>query len=122
MSGIVMGFQINAMKAVQIDRLCRQAGLVFKPVKESEFGQPLGVVAGIQGFPRQDIKAYPKLPEEVLVFSGIDSPTLDAFLAAYRAAQIPKVELKAVLTPYNIFMNIGTLYEELAKERKAMQQ
>ena len=122
MEKIVLGFRINAMKAAQIDRICRQLGMTYREVEERDFGKSLGTLAGIAGLPRQAEAEPVMLPEEVLVFSGADGSSLDEFLAAYRAAGIPKVELKAVITPYNIFSNVGQLYRELEKERAAMKK
>ncbi len=122
MEKIVLGFRINAMKAAQIDRICRQLGMTYREVEARDFGKSLGTLAGIAGLPQQTEAVPVVLPEEVLVFSGADSSLLDEFLAAYRAAGIPKVELKAVITPYNIFLNAGQLYQELAKERAAIKK
>ena len=57
--------------------------------------------------------------DEMLVFCGITSDQLDAFLENYRRREISPILLKAVLTPTNVSWTPRRLYQELRKERKA---
>ena len=58
----------------------------------------------------------PDFAMEMLVFSGMDSQQVDAFLAEYKATGLPPVALKAIVTPYNVSWTADALLRELMKE------
>ena len=53
---------------------------------------------------------------EVMIFKGFDEQKLKYFLNEYRQAGIEKVELKAMITPYNVTWTLYFLIEHLKKE------
>ncbi|MBR3581296.1 MAG: DUF3783 domain-containing protein [Lachnospiraceae bacterium] len=53
---------------------------------------------------------------EVMIFKGFDEQKLKYFLNEYRQAGIEKVELKAMITPYNVAWTLYFLIEHLKKE------
>jgi len=53
---------------------------------------------------------------EVMIFKGFDEQKLKYFLNEYRQAGIEKVELKAVITPYNVAWTLYFLIEHLKEE------
>lgn len=53
---------------------------------------------------------------EVMIFKGFDEQKLKFFLNEYRQAGIEKVELKAMITPYNVTWTLYFLIEHLKKE------
>ena len=60
------------------------------------------------------------LPEMVL-FQGMTDQEVHQFLDEYRAAGIPRVDLKAVVTPYNLTWTLYELAEHLKEEHRSMQ-
>ncbi len=56
----------------------------------------------------------------MLVFKGFTEKQLDEVLLRFRSNKIPKVNLKAVLTPSNQTWDSITLYKELKKEHEKM--
>ena len=53
---------------------------------------------------------------ELMIFNGFDSQTLDGFLNMYKMTGLPKIPLKAVVTPYNIKWTLYELIEHLKEE------
>ena len=55
-------------------------------------------------------------PAEMLVFSGMISEQVDAFLEEYKKTGLPAIGLKAVVTLYNVVWTAEALFCELIKE------
>ena len=72
----------------------------------------------IGAFTEQSGKKAPALYNlpEFMIFNGFADEELDEFLHAYRAAGIPKIQLKAVVTPFNIGWTLYELIEHLKEE------
>lgn len=119
----ILLFHVQPEKTKQIESICRSLKLQTVKVKPSSYNQKLGYLAGIEGFNRENtVYQGPDFPSEMLVFSGIDSDMVDAFLAKYREIPIPPINLKAVLTPHNVFWSADALYKELLKEHLGFSQ
>ncbi len=130
----ILLFHVADTKCSQIAALCRTMDITAVLVKDTQWGVTLGSLAGISGLNRLPVSSAhqpetavipPLTPSgsmEMMVFSGISQNELDAFLTKYREAGIPKIPLKAVLTPYNIFWNATQLYQELQKEHSHFQK
>lgn len=115
----ILLFHVEPGKAKQIEAVCRSLKLQTVKVKPSSYNQKLGYLAGITGFNRENTTYQgPDFPSEMMVFSGMDSDTVDAFLAKYKEASIPPISLKAILTPHNVFWSADNLYKELFREHQ----
>ena len=92
-------------------------GVDVTAVNRRDYGQKIGTLAEISGFHKNG-KIYngPDFAMEMLVFSGMDSQQVDAFLAEYKATGLPPVALKAIVTPYNVSWTADALLRELLKE------
>ena len=113
----ILLFNIETTKTKQIESICRNLHIQTVKVRPSSYGQTLGYLAGISGFNRRNAPYNgPEFPSEMLVFCGMDSDLVDAFLDAYKKASIPPIGLKAIVTPHNIFWTAESLYKELLKE------
>ncbi|MCC8168765.1 MAG: DUF3783 domain-containing protein, partial [Clostridiales bacterium] len=102
--------------------ICKSQEIRASQVLPADYRQPLGYLAKIKGFTRE--KAFyrgDKFPDEMMVFSGIDSESLDRFLDAYRASGAVPIDRKAVLPLHNINWTPKQLFAELTKEHQAMQ-
>lgn len=112
-------FNMNEIKAALIGSLC--GGMGIRPVKiyRQQYGEKIGALAGIPAF---DLSGAPcqgaDFSEEMMVMCFFEKETLDAFLDAYKAAGLPPIGLKAVLTPYNAAWSAEKLYRELKKEHQ----
>ena len=118
----VLLFRVEPVKAAQIESLCKSLGIRTSKIKLSDYSQKLAYLAGIPGFPREDIDyTGPEFPSEMMVFSNM-ADRLDQFLSEYKKAGIPPIELKAVITPHNLFWSAEDLYKELFKEHRFFQK
>ena len=102
---------------------CRKRGIKVKKITVFSYGEVLGALAGISGIKKNGKKDIGEaFGEEMMVIAGMDSEKIDLFLEDYKREGIEPVQLKAILTPYNIFWNSRQLYEELRKERETFQK
>ncbi len=118
----ILFFEIKAEKKITLTSICKSQGIRTLEVRPSDYQQTLGYLAGITGFPRKKTSYHgDKLPDEMMVFSGMDSESLDQFLDACRESGMQSVDRKAVLTLHNINWTPLQLFAELTKEHQAMQ-
>ena len=118
----VLLFRVEPVKAAQIENLCKNLGIRTSRISLFDYSQKLAYLAGIPGFPREDIDyTGPEFPSEMMVFSNM-ADRLEQFLSEYKKAGIPPIGLKAVITPHNIFWSAENLYKELFKEHQFFQK
>lgn len=105
-------------KSAMLRILSVRLGIKVRPVERGEYGRRLSALAGME----KDDTPYSGegFEDEMMVFAGFSGELLDAFLQGYRAAKIPPIPLKAVLTPTNALWNSLQLREELLRENEAM--
>lgn len=98
-------------------------GIENHVLPEEAWGQTVGCLLGLKGFPR---KAAPpetaSFPHEVMIFYQLEDRRLDQVLEAFRKAEIPRVRYKAVVTPMNRFWSLRRLCETMEKEHAYMVQ
>ena len=75
---------------------------------------------GIRVLPREPDAPAAPLPGEMLVMAHFRPGLLEGMLQGWRAAHIPPVALKAMLTDTNAAWTAPALYAEIAKEHAAM--
>ena len=118
MTPILLTYHIAPAKLAKIQVLCLRLGIRVQAVDPADFGQPIGALAGV--LPRTaDAPAAP-LPGEMLVMAHFRPGMLEGMLQGFRAAHIPPVALKAMLTDTNAAWTAPALYAEIAKEHAAM--
>jgi len=104
-----------------IENLCFSQEVIVKHITKDQFGLPLGVLAGILKSQGENVSSIGKsLSDEMFLFVDFDQKSLSDFLTKYRNSRLPKVGLKAGLTPNNVTWNVYMLHEELMKEYIAM--
>ena len=81
-------------------------------------GGPIGALVGV--LPRDAAAPAAPLPGEMLVMAHFRPGLLEGMLQGWRAAHIPPVALKAMLTDTNAAWTAPALYAEIAKEHAAM--
>ena len=115
MTPTLLAYQIAPGKLGRMQVVCLRLGI---RVQAADFGQPIGALAGV--LPRAaDVPAAP-LPGEMLVMAHFRPGMLEGMLQGWRAAHIPPVALKAMLTDTNAAWTAPALYAEIAKEHAAM--
>ena len=117
MAQIILTFGLGKEKIKVVRSIAQKNRIQIKEISRKDYNQKLGALAGIQGFAKEKvIYNGPDFPLEMMVFSGIDSAQIDAFLADYKQTGAQPVPLKAIITPQNIFWTVETLFKELWKE------
>ena len=120
MTPLLLTYNLDFATTEKLSALCADMGISIREVKPFEYNLPIGALAGLPFAGPGQFSVSPALPGEMLVICHMLSDQLDALLAGMRKAGIPKIALKAVLTPNNVTWNSVKLYEELAREHEAM--
>lgn len=111
-------------KGRKIKFILIRMGIRMKNIQPEQYLTPLGILSGAKKIPPEGaqppVYTGEGLSEEMLVMKGFSNALLDEFLLRMRKSGIPRVSLKAVLTPSNQDWDSLTLYEELKKEHAAM--
>lgn len=114
----------NAQKAKQLSDLANVLGMEFVEIAPVQSGQQLGYLAGVDGFSEKKLSVLalpPCIPEEMLIFCGIQGEKLDSVLSMLRGSGL-SVSLKAVMTAHNVSWTLAALYQELCAERARFNQ
>lgn len=109
----------NVQKAKQLSELADMLGMEFVEIAPMQSGQQLGYLAGVDGFSEKKLSVLelpPRIPEEMLIFCGIQGEKLDSVLNMLRGSGL-SVSLKAVMTAHNVGWTLDALYRELSAER-----
>lgn len=121
MSPLVLIYNLDAATEARLAALCERLGFCARRVQPWEYGQPIGTLAGLPAGKNAALSVE-AFSEPMLVMCHMLSPQLDAFLQAMRDVGIPRVALKAVLTPNNVAWNSAKLRDDLAREHEAMRK
>ena len=84
-----------------------------------EGGRPLGELLRQPDAPLLQPVSF---DEPMLLMAGLSISQFHALVDGLKAQRLPRVPLKAVLTPTNRTWNAETLHRELAKERQALER
>ena len=95
--------------------------LRMRPVTPDKYHLTLAELADGKGDPLEDASDVKPVPERMLVFCGLNQVLLAQVLEVIRLAKLPPIPMKAVLTMNNLQWNTMHLYEELCREREAVQ-
>lgn len=96
-------------------------GLTGRQVDRSEYGHPIGYLAGLEGFGPGEPYEGEGFTAEMLVMSGLDARQFNGLLDALRASRAA-VTLKAVVTENNAAWDSEALYRALAEEHATMRE
>ena len=112
MTPTLLAYQIAPGKLGRMQVVCLRLGIRVQAVDPADFGQPVGALAGV----------LPRAADapEMLVMAHFRPGMLEGMLQGWRAAHIPPVALKAMLTDTNAAWTAPALYAEIAKEHAAM--
>ena len=117
---LLLMYNLDSDKGTRLRLLCMKLHIRFRSVAPSEYGQPVGALAGF--CPAEPDASAPAFDDEMLVLVNFDGGLLNRFLQQIRAAHIPPVALKAMLTPTNMTWSSARLHDEIRQEHEAMQQ
>lgn len=124
-------------EAKKLKPVLLRMGIRARVVESAEYGKPLGVLAGVKGFEEEAERSESiagdgigavqedvpmDFPELMLVMCGFSGRRVDELLMQMRKGGVPRIDLKAMLTPTNMYWNSRQLYEELKREHAEMRR
>lgn len=95
--------------------------LRLRVIGPEQTGQTLGFLLGRKGYVEQPGEA-PGLSEPILILDSFTGPRMDALLRALAKAKVPRSVFKAVVTATNVDWTLSALWQELQKERAALEK
>ena len=121
---LLLTYNLKPGTEAGIARICRDLGIRVRTVNPGEYALPIGALAGIPiaKAPTPDAMPGHRFNDEMLVMCHMISTELDAFLQAMRDQGLPRIPLKAVLTPVNVLWSSTTLRDELAREHSEIER
>lgn len=101
--------------------VCFRMGIRVREITPDQFHHPLGYLAGLPGFEATEGSGDGRtFSEAMLVMKQFTSKRMDELFRQWKKAGVPRIPLKAVVTPQNAQWDSVTLYEELVREHQAM--
>ena len=119
---ILLLYNLDSRTASKIKVLCQKRHLRWREVAPSEYGLAIGALAGIPTAKAPDDAPRHAFQDPMLVMCGFLNTQLNAFLQGMRDDGIPRIALKAILTPSNVCWNSTQLHDELAQEHAEVQR
>ena len=119
---LLLTYNLKPGTAAGLERICRDLGIRVRRVAPDEYALPIGALAGIPVARPSNAAAAtaPPFDDEMLVMCHMMTNELDAFLRAMREAGMPRIDLKAVLTPTNSEWTSTELHDAIRKEHEYM--
>lgn len=107
----------------KISDICLACEIECKKIPKKRFLQTIGNHTGAPGYEGTgEIYEGNDLAEPVMLLAGMSGRELDNILDTFKNLGVPSVGFKAIVTSHNINWTILDLYEELAREREAIQK
>ncbi len=107
----------------KIADICLACEIECKKIPKKRFLQTIGNHTGAPGHEGTgEIYEGNDLAEPVMLIAGMSGRELDRILDTLKDLGVPSVGVKAVVTSHNINWTILDLYEELVRERAAMEK
>ncbi len=119
---LVLAFNLPDDVFARVRSLSTPFGVRVKAVPPESFTLPIGTMAGIPAKAVNVPVEHGSFEEPMLVMCNLNDSQFNQFLRMLRTPGLPRIPLKAVLTPHNVGWNALMLYEELSREHEAMQR
>ena len=120
-SGTILMYECSGPEYSKLRQIFAMLRLRMRPVTLDKYHLTLAELADGKGEPLEDASDVKPVPERMLVFCGLNQVLLAQVLEVIRLAKLPPIPMKAVLTMNNLQWNTMQLYEELCREREAME-
>jgi len=117
---IILAYNLDMETENQMKLLCEKLGFAYRAVTPELYALPIGALAGIPISGKPAVSLDMGFSEPMLVMCHLLNPQLDAFLKVMRTSDIPRIDLKAILTPSNVTWNSRQLRDELAREHESV--
>ena len=104
----------------RISKLCEKCGYSCCQIQNADVNRTiLELISGQSAGKKVSAPPLYFLPE-MMIFQGLADKEVHRFLEMYRAEGIPTVDLKAVITPWNLTWTLYELAEHLREEHRSM--
>ena len=116
-AGTILMYNCSGEEFAKLRQIFAMLRLRMRVVEPDRYHIPLEELAQGKGEPGETGEA---IPEPMLVFCGLPQALFAQVLEVIRAAKLPPIPLKAVLTDTNRTWETRQLHAELLKEREAI--
>lgn len=120
---VILFYNLDNEKGRKLKLICLKHKIKIKVIPKNDYEAAIGTLVGFPDIPAPtaefDVENI-DFTDEMMVFHNFDNQLLDSFLMEFRKNQIPRVNLKAVLTEHNMRWNSYALHQELSAEHEAM--
>ena len=104
----------------RISKLCEKSGYSCRRIQNADVNRTiLELISGQSAGKKVSAPPLYFLPE-MMIFQGLADKEVHRFLEMYRAEGLPTVDLKAVVTPWNLTWTLYELAEHLKEEHQSM--
>ena len=104
----------------RISKLCERSGYSCRRIQNADVNRTiLELISGQSAGKKVSAPPLYFLPE-MMIFQGLADKEVHRFLEMYRAEGLPTVDLKAVVTPWNLTWTLYELAEHLKEEHRSM--
>ena len=104
----------------RISKLCEKCGYSCCQIQNADVNRTiLELISGQSAGKKVSAPQLYFLPE-MMIFQGLADKEVHRFLEMYRAEGLPTVDLKAVVTPWNLTWTLYELAEHLKEEHQSM--
>ena len=105
-------------KLEKIRSVMKKLGVECRVLPDDSWREKVGFLLGMGGYkPAQEAEGEAfDFPDEVMILHHIKGKRLDQVLAAMKAADVPPIRYKAVVTPFNTLWTLRRLCETMKKE------
>ena len=120
---VILFYNLDNEKGRRLKLICLKHKIKIKVVPKTDYETAIGTLVGLPDIPAPTDSSevtQEDFNDEMLVFHHFDNQLLDTFLMEFRKNNIPRVNLKAVLTEHNMRWNSYALHQELSAEHEAM--
>ena len=117
---MVLAFNLKDGDLMRIRALSQPLGLQVKAVPPESFATPIGAMLGLPVAPSRAPVESGGFSDPMLLMCGLDESRFNGFLRLMKGPGLPRVPLKAVLTPTNVSWSSSQLRDELVREHEAV--
>ena len=119
---MLLTYNLDARTEARLRVLCQKQHIRYRAVDPGEYALPVGALAGIPVAAEPAASPVQGFSDPMLVMCHMLSTQLNAFLQGLRESGVPRISLKAILTPTNVAWSSVQLRDELAREHEAVQR
>ena len=118
----LLTFNLDESSRAKLDGICDSLRILPRHVSNDALSLPLGALLGLPVSSAPGQEAGIDFSDPMLVMCRFEEAQFNSFLQALRYSGLPRIDLKAVLTPSNIAWTPKQLRDELRREHAEMQR